>query len=58
MRLRGSPFALINDWARFGSQIEALEYHKLVEQQEAEVATPAPQARGQPVQVPGIPQTD
>jgi hypothetical protein len=60
IRLNVSPYALINDWARFGSHLEAIEYHKTVgqQQEEAEGVPAVPQARGQPVQIPGIPARD
>ena len=60
IRLRGAPFALINDWARFGSPLEAIEFHKQVEQgrDDGDATIPSTQQRGQPVQLPGVPQRD
>jgi hypothetical protein len=59
-RLNVSLYALINDWAWFGSPLEAIEYRKAVshQQEEAEAIPTVPQQRGQPVQIPGIPQRE
>jgi len=60
VRLKGSPYALINDWAHFGSRLEAIEFHRNVEQgrDESDATIPSTQQRGQPVQLPGVPQRE